>query len=302
MRILTVALVLSTVAFCSCAEHMGPRDVDALPASKPTLVASYGDDRLQSGELRIPSGSGPFPVAIVIHGGCWTKGFATKINTAPLASKLTEDGIATWNIEYRQVGDPGGGWPGTFNERAAAADHLRVLAKTQPLDLERVVAVGHSAGAHAALWLAAREQIQPESEIRGASPLPLIGAVAIDGPGNLAAFTKIDADICGAPVIARLMGGSPEEQPTRYSQGSPIQLLPLGVPQYLVAVAAGVLTPEDAADYVKRARLENDSIEAITVEDSGHFDVIAPGSQAWLPVEKLILEEAFKARPANPQN
>lgn len=300
MKVLPLALVLSFLALCSCGQHMGPRDVDALPASKPTLVASYGEDPLQIGELRLPSGTGPFPVAIVIHGGCWTKGFATKVNTAPLASKLTEDGIATWNIEYRQVGDPGGGWPGTFNDWAAAADYLRTLAETQPLDLGRVVAVGHSAGAHAALWLAAREKITSESEIRGMSPLPLIGAVAIDGPGDLAAFAKIDDDICGTPVIASLMGGSPEQMPARYAQGSPIQLLPLGAPQYLVAAA--VLTPGDAADYVRRASAKKDAAEALHVENSGHFDMIAPGNKAWLPVEKLILERAFKAKPVSPTN
>lgn len=300
MKVLPPALALSFLALCSCGQYLGPRDVDALPASKPTVVASYGKDPLQIGELRIPSGTGPFPVAIVIHGGCWTKGFATKVNTAPLASKLTEDGIATWNIEYRQVGDPGGGWPGTFNDWAAAADYLRTLAETQPLDLERVVAIGHSAGAHAALWLAAREKLPSESEIRGMSPLPLIGAVAIDGPGDLAAFAKIDANICRAPVITQLMGGSNEQVPARYAQGSPSQLLPLGVPQYLVA--ATVLSPADAAAYVRRAIAKNDHAEALQVENSGHFDMIAPGTKAWLPVEKLILEKAFKAKPVGPTN
>ena len=111
-------------------QRLRPGDVDALPASKPTAVEKYGNDSLQFGELRLPKGPGPFPVAVIIHGGCWTKGFATVRNTAASASALTEKGVATWNIEYRQVGDSGGGWPGTFLDWGTAADHLRVVAKT----------------------------------------------------------------------------------------------------------------------------------------------------------------------------
>lgn len=293
MRILILALVAALASPQLLAqEHFGPREVDALPASRPMLVDAYGSDPLQVGELRLPAGEGPFPVAIVIHGGCWTNGFATRVNTAPLASRLVEDGIATWNIEYRQVGDPGGGWPGTFMDWAAAADHLRALAKHEPLDLDRVVAIGHSAGAHAALWLAARHRLPSSSGIRGESPLPLTAAVAIDGPGDLASFSKIDADICGKPVVAPLMGGSPDEVPERYAQGSPFELLPLGVPQYLVAV--GVLTPGDAAKYAEAAG--HDAVQVLTVEDSSHFDVIAPGHKAWEPVRELIVEKAFGKR------
>jgi acetyl esterase/lipase len=149
-------LLLVLAARPAVAQTMTSQDVDALPASKPTLVEAYDPDQLQFGELRLPQGSGPFPVAVIIHGGCWTKGYATLRNTAPLASALTAHGIATWNIEYLQVGDPGGGWPGTFLDWGSAADHLRILAKSGPLDLTHVVAVGHSAGELAALWVATR--------------------------------------------------------------------------------------------------------------------------------------------------
>ena len=147
-------LLLVLAARPAVAQTMTSQDVDALPASKPTLVEAYDPDQLQFGELR--QGSGPFPVAVIIHGGCWTKGYATLRNTAPLASALTAHGIATWNIEYLQVGDPGGRWSGTFLDWGSAADHLRVLAKSGPLDLTHVVAVGHSAGELAALWVATR--------------------------------------------------------------------------------------------------------------------------------------------------
>ena len=135
---------------------MTSAQVTALPASTPYIRASYGFGPIEVGELRLPPGKGPFPVAVIIHGGCWAKGFATMRMLSPLADALTAKGFATWNIEYRQLGDTGGGWPGTFQDWGAALDHLRVLARTQPLDLKRVIVVGHSAGGHAALWLAAR--------------------------------------------------------------------------------------------------------------------------------------------------
>src|SRR5947199_8343430 len=109
-----IAACLIAAPPASAQQRFGPRQVDSLPSQAPTLVARYGADSLQFGELRMPSGAGPFAVAVVIHGGCWTVGFATLKNTAPLASAITELGVATWNVEYRQGGNPGAGWPGTF--------------------------------------------------------------------------------------------------------------------------------------------------------------------------------------------
>jgi len=165
---------LAHLAMASClmaspalAQRLGPRDVDTLPSRAPQLREAYGADSLQFGELRLPRmGLGPFPVAVVIHGGCWTKGFATLRNTAAVASALADEGIATWNVEYRQMGDPGAGWPNSFLDVGAAVDHLRALAKAWPLDLTRVVVLGHSAGAHLALWAAARPRLPRSSIVR----------------------------------------------------------------------------------------------------------------------------------------
>jgi acetyl esterase/lipase len=283
--------MLMIAAGSTHAREMSPKDVDALPSSMPTAISQYGADALQMGELRLPAGKGPFPVAIVVHGGCWTKGFATRRNTAAMATALTKRGIATWNIEYRQVGEAGAGWPGTFQDWGAAADHLRKLARPHRLDLARVVAVGHSAGAHAALWLAARHRLPPTSEVRGANPLQMKAAVAIDGPGDLEPFIGFDAEVCGKPVIAPLMGGTPDTVPARYAQGTPARLLPHGAPQYLVATA--VLTPEAAAAYTASATAKGDRVETISPAGADHFNIIAPGEPQWSEVEALILK-AFR--------
>jgi acetyl esterase/lipase len=268
---------------------MGPRDVDALPATAPTLTAAYGPGPLQYGELRLPPGKGPFPVVMVIHGGCWTRGFATARNTAPLASALTKRGFATWNIEYRQVGEAGAGWPGTFQDWGAGADELRVLARSQPLDLAHVAVIGHSAGGHAALWVASRPKLPASSPIRGVDPLPVAEAVAIDGPGDLKSFIGLDAEICGKPVVVPFMGGTPAQAPDRYAQGSPVQSLPLHTPQHLIA--SRVLRAADAYDYKKKAIAAGDRVEVLAVKDGGHFDIIAPGSHAWrTQVEPFLLK------------
>jgi acetyl esterase/lipase len=290
-RYLVIAILFMLTTRFLLAQQLGPRDIDALPASEPTVVQHYGPDALQFGELRLPAGRGPFPVAVVIHGGCWTKGLATCRNTAPIASDLTKSGIATWNIEYREVGDAGGGWPGTFLDWGAAVDYLRTLAKTYPLDLSKVVVLGHSAGGHAALWIAARHRLSADSPVRGADPLPIEAAVSIDGPGDLAGFVGFDAQICGESVVVPLMGGTPAEKPELYRQASPQALLPLGVPQFLVS--AVVLTSDKAQKYQELAQAKGDRVEVLTL-DTGHFELIAPGNKAWEAVKRLILDKAFR--------
>lgn len=293
---LTVALLSVAIPAAADAQRLRPRAVDALPATEPSLVSAYGTDPLQIGELRLPQGKGPFPVAVIVHGGCWTKGFATRRNTAALASALAAKGLATWNIEYRQVGEPGAGWPGTFLDWGAATDHLRVLAKSHPLDLANVIVAGHSAGAHAALFVASRPKLPPSSEVRGRDPLPVKAAVAIDGPGDLKPFIGLDAEICGKPVIEPLMGGTPDALPTRYTHGSPAAQLPLGARQVLISSSA-VLAPEAAEAYRKAAAAAGDKVDVRVFADSGHFEVIAPGTAEWRDVESLILNLAGVAKP-----
>jgi acetyl esterase/lipase len=268
------------------AQQLGPRDLDTLPITQPTVVVHYGSDSLQFGELRLPPGQGPFPVAVVIHGGCWRAEIANLRNSAAVASALPPEGIATWNIEYRRLGNRGGGWPGTFADVGAAIDYLRVLASQYPLDLARVVLVGHSAGAHLAVWAAGRPRLSAASPIRGANPLTVRAAVAVDGPMDLAPWVGRDAQVCGQPVIAPLMGGPPTDQQDHYREGSPAEMLPLGVPVYLVF--AKLLSPTEAEAYQARARSAGDSVTLVPVQNSNHFQVMAPAQPAWLPVRKAI--------------
>ena len=287
---MAVALALTLVAgSIPQAPRLSPRDVDKLPSKPADAKIPYGDDPLQFGELRLPQGKGPFPVAVVIHGGCWVSKFATLQNTAAMSDALRDAGIATWNVEYRRLDNPGGGWPGTFADVADATDKVREIAKAHPLDLSRVLTIGHSAGAHLALWAGARSRLQKGSPLYRANPLPLKAAVALGGPGDLKGFYEYAARICGSNVIDSLMGGSPSSVADRYAQGSPAEMLPLGVRQVLiVGVDDGVMPPPARESYAAAATKAGDKVEIVEVP-GGHFEVTAPISAAWPTVREKVL-------------
>jgi len=274
-------LALSTPAL---AQSLGPDDVNHQPSSKPTLTAAYGHDPHQVGDLRLPAGKGPFPVAIVIHGGCWTSGVADRRNTAALATALTRRGIATWNIDYRALGDAGGGWPGTFQDWGNAADYLRILAKSQPLDLNRLIVIGHSAGGHAALWIAARHRIAKTSPIAVANPLPVKAVVDLDGPGDLRPNLGYEPNMCG-DAATLLLGDTAGAVPDRFNAAAPAALLPLGVPQVLVS---SVFLPADAAERYRAAAVAHGDKVSVVHAAGGHFEMIAPGTADEARVEAIV--------------
>ncbi|RYY25369.1 MAG: alpha/beta hydrolase [Sphingomonadales bacterium] len=255
-------------------------------ASAPTAILRYGADDLRSGQLRLPSGKGPFPVAVVVHGGCWTSSYDTMAGTAAVSEALTRRGIATWNIEYRRLGDPGAGWPGTFDDVGAGIDYVASLAKDYPLDLTRVTIVGHSAGAHLALWGASRGKLGSAYKPR----VTPVSVVQIDGPAALAPFIGVDKQVCGRPVITELMGGSPDVRAAEYGLASPPGHLPLGMKQLLVM---GAFAPF-MAPYAEAARKAGDQVETLqgTLD---HFDVVTPGTEVGDKVIDFIATRAFAA-------
>jgi pimeloyl-ACP methyl ester carboxylesterase len=285
------SLLLSLLLLPCHAQERGLNDILKLPVPPATRIP-YGSGQLQFGELRVPSGNGPHPVVIIVHGGCWLAKLGNLDERAvamdlvrPIAADLTANGIATWNIEYRRIDNQGGGWPGSFLDVAHAADHLRKIAPDHHLDLSRVVAIGHSAGGHFALWLAVRHKLPKSSELYIADPLRLKGVVDLDGPGDLKALIPRQQSICGAPVITQLMGGTPEERGQRYREGSPVEMLPLGVPQ---EIFAGQMFAAPTPAYVEAAKHAGDTINANVAANAGHFVFIDPGSSTWPQVVKSI--------------
>src|SRR5215472_10813644 len=177
MRIPVAVAVLCCGAACQNGP-LRPADIVKLPSVPPAAHIPYGTDQNQFADLRLPENARAVPVVVVIHGGCWAE-YADVTYSAPLATALTREGWATWNVEYRRVHQDGGGWPGTFIDAARGIDALREAANKYPLDAMRVVAIGHSVGGQLALWHAARRGLPKESAVYVADPLPVAGAISI---------------------------------------------------------------------------------------------------------------------------
>jgi acetyl esterase/lipase len=268
---------------------MTPRELQALPRAAADLRAAYGTDTSQYGELRVPAGPGPHPVVVLVHGGCFKAAYANARDLAPMGDALKADGIASWTIEYRRLGEPDGGWPETYRDVGRAVDHLRTLAGPHRLDLARVVVVGHSAGGHLAMWAAARRRVPTASALHVADPLPLRGVVDLAGPLDMTADVAGYEAICRDRVITSLLGGTPSTVPERYAQASPRALLPLGLPQVLVWGEHEDNVPQRQAEaYVRAATQAGDSVRLVLVPGVGHFEIASPLATPWPTVRGAV--------------
>lgn len=225
---------------------------------------TYGRHPSQYAELSLPAGSRQAPVVVVIHGGYWSSSYGAELGR-PLAADLVGRGFAALNVEYRRVGD-GGGWPQTGQDVAAAVDGLR--GWSTGLDLNKVVALGHSAGGQLAGWLATRS----------GGAVSLTGAVLQAGVLDL---VRGSAEGLGGGAVDAYLGGSPAQKPDAYAQASPIALLPLGVPSVCVHGTADTLVPiSQSQDFVAAGLAAGDATE-LRVFDGDHFGPITVGTQAW---------------------
>jgi acetyl esterase/lipase len=239
----------------------------------------YGHHPDQFGDLYLPEGVGPYPVAVLIHGGCWRAAY----DLAPLgqfAAAITTLGVAVWNIEYRRLGG-GGGWPATFRDVAAGADAVRELVDRYPLDLERVIAVGHSAGGHLALWLAGRHKLPTHSDCYAPKPLALRGVVALAGLGDLADGAR--RGLCGGAC------GEIAKHAPHPNEASPVDLLPFGIPQvHLVGEHDAIVPPDYLRRFVAQASADNAQLHILPA--AAHFEPVVATSPAWGQVRDAILQ------------
>jgi acetyl esterase/lipase len=248
----------------------------------------YGQHRWQRADLWLPPLPGPkLPVVVLIHGGYW-RGIYSKVIMNRLARAVVSEGWAAWNIDYRRLGrfGGGGGWPATFSDVGDAVDHLEVL---DGLDLDRVVAVGHSAGGHLGFWAGARRRAPKGTP--GTPP-----KVQFKGVISLAGLVDLDHALAcglGLEVIPRLLGGSPAEVPERYAAASPAALLPLGIRQVLVHGLEDTLVPAAmSSDYTGLATECGDDAVFEPVPGLNHRQLIDPRLAAW-PVVVRHLRELF---------
>jgi acetyl esterase/lipase len=203
-----------------------------------------------------------------------------------LAADLAARGWAAWNIEYRRLGwRSRGGWPATFEDVAAAIDQLGRLRES--LDLARVVTIGHSAGGQLALWAAARRDLP--AEVPGADPrVRPAAAVSQAGVVDLREAARLRLSRGAAES---LLGGSPIRRPGRYDLASPIERLPLGLPQLLVHGDADDTVPiAIARRYAEWAAEGGDPCELVELPGCGHFEHLHAGSEAWRVVTTWLEE------------
>ncbi|HTU10318.1 MAG TPA: alpha/beta hydrolase [Allosphingosinicella sp.] len=257
-------------------------DLLGRPRPAPSATVRYGDDPLQVVDLWLPEGAGPHPVALMVHGGCWQTEIADRTIMNWIADDLRRRGIAVWNIDYRGVDRPGGGYPGTFQDAAAAADALRAHAARYRLDAGRVVAIGHSAGGHLALWLAGRPRLPAGSPLRTADPLPIAEVVSLGGLPDLEEAARPPGSGCGTEVIARISGG-------RFAETSVPRLAPLGIRQVLINGRQDRIIPTAYAEgYARPMRAAGDDVRVRMLDATGHVELVAPETAAWAAaVEEL---------------
>jgi len=263
------------------------REILDMPPPPADVRLHYGSDPLQFGDLRVPRGPGPHPAAIVIHGGFWRAKYDLE-HAGHLCAALTRAGIATWNLEYRRIGNPGGGWPGTFKDVAMGADYLRNIAGKHNLDLHKVISLGHSAGGHLAVWLAARRRIPRGDVLASDSPLALRGAVSLAGVVDLRRAWELRLS---DGVVEELMGGPPDKFGERYRTASPIELVPIGVTVRLLHGTEDSVVPIEISNgYQKAASWVRDNARLVVLPGADHFAVINPRSKDWPVVEKNARE------------
>lgn len=277
------AVTLGTVAACS----PGPKE-DTVKRQK----YHYGDDPSQWGELFLPEAAEPRGVVVVIHGGYWRSQYGAELGE-PLARDLAAHGLAAWNLEYRRAGN-GGGWPNTFEDVLAGIDKLRDVAGEHSLDLERVVALGHSAGGHLAVWAAGRSRLcqlgAPDADRQlqrrdDGAAVQLTGVVSQSGLLNLAAAERLDLS---NGAVSNFLGGSSERYPKRHKYADPMTAVPLRVPVYAVHATEDDTVPMSQSEaYAAAAKASGAPVQFLKVPGD-HFALIDTKTPAYRKCRELV--------------
>jgi acetyl esterase/lipase len=245
---------------------MGEEILDR-PAPRPDFTVRYGTHPDQIADVRVPPvGRAPTgPLVIFVHGGFWRAAY-DRTHTGPLAADLAARGYPVATIEYRRVGQPGGGWPGTLDDVAAAVERVPDLVSERiGMDVRRPVLAGHSAGGHLALWYASRADVAERAQLRGVLALAPVADLALAYRLGL-----------GNGAVAALLGGGPTTAPDRYASAQP------GCPAVPVVIVHGI--EDDVVPVAVSRAYACEGMKLIELPGVEHYAVIDPCSSVWSTV------------------
>ncbi len=284
MRLETIIIgLLVAVVGAAHGAHKPMTLVDYLKLSgpNPDERLSYGGSPHQFVELFQPQGVGPFPVAILIHGGCFKNEYQGIPQMRGVAAALRSQGIVVWSVEYRGLDAPGGGYPGTFQDINAALDMLAAQIERRHFDVDRIFAVGHSAGAYLALWIAGRSLVPTSSPLHATQSVTVLNVVALGGLGDLRPYAEHLQEACGYS-ISEITGVPSAGRQNVYADTTPIELSPNGSHTVFInGELDQIASPQDARDYADRVRRRGDSADNIVLPGASHFDEVSISSPSW---------------------
>lgn len=268
-------------------------DLFSRPKPETDIRIAYGEGDLQFAELWLPEGEGPHPTVLMIHGGCWQTDIAECDIMNWIAGDLRDRGIAVWNIEYRGIDREGGGFPGTYEDVLAASDALMENWQRYNLNVESLVAIGHSAGGHLALWLAARQGAFFGQPFTNSVILPISTVISQGGLPDLEAGMQREGHPCGTDAPRLMLGDQPElTSPPRMDHSIARQIL-------VNADRDRIAPPTYAAAYreaiVARSVTDYADVQLVTVPDEGHVELVTPGTASW-DRQVTLIEEGLGLR------
>jgi acetyl esterase/lipase len=259
-------------------------DILSKPQPAPDARVAYGTDANQFLEVRLPRSKPPHPVLMNIHGGYWRAQYDLT-HAGHLCEALRAAGVATFNIEYRRLGNIGGGWPGTFEDIRSAYRFLEQEHSRFHIDLDKFIIMGHSAGGQLALCLAAHESSAGRS-IRSSATRVISLAGVVDLKKAYALHLSDDA-------VKEFLGGKPDAVPDHYSEADPMELKIPAARQWLIyGTNDDIVPPEMSRDYVTQKKQAGEVVDPVEIRHAGHFDLIDPAADAFRQVRSTVLSAA----------
>jgi acetyl esterase/lipase len=272
LLLVSVSVRAAEEAYPAVAPNVSFDAVFALPYRDSDHRISYGPDPLQFGQLWLPQGKNQGDsrgLLVFIHGGCWLNEYGID-HAQAVSAALAAAGYGVWALEYRRTGDPGGGWPGSFEDVIAGINHVSELAR-YGVDSERVALLGHSAGGHLAVLAGARE------ELLTVQPDLVVGLAAIT---DVVSYAR-GGNSCEQATPA-FMGGSPEQRTEAYSEANPVSH---GVHP------ATILLQGNVDQIVALSQASLPAAETRLSEGAGHFDWVHPGTPAFQDLLQILAGE-----------